>query len=110
MPVNAQHANTKETSRGVWMHRLVPVTAYSPFPDDWRVDCKVYSIAQGSMSSTHENLFLGTLPKRIILWCVDNDALNGAFGKNPFHAKNNAIALDIDDMALRAQIASTGPG
>ena len=47
------------------------------------VDCKVYSIPQGALSSTHENLFLGTLPKRIILWCVDNDALNGAFGKNP---------------------------
>ena len=56
------------------------------------VDCKVYSIAQGSMSSTHENLFLGTLPKRIILWCVDNDALNGAFGKNPFHAKASTFA------------------
>ena len=28
------------------------------------VDCKVYSIPQGAMSSTHENLFLGTLPKR----------------------------------------------
>ena len=55
------------------------------------VDCKVYSIPQDALSSTHENLFLGTLPKRIILWCVDNDALNGAFGKNPFHAKNNAI-------------------
>ena len=55
------------------------------------VDCKVYSIAQGAMSHTHENLFLGTLPKRIILWCVDNDAFNGTFEKNPFHAKNNAI-------------------
>ena len=58
------------------------------------VDCKVYSIPQGDLSSTHENLLLGTLPKRIILWCVDNDALNGAFGrKKPFHAKNNAIRL-----------------
>ena len=55
------------------------------------VDCKVYSIPQDAMSSTQENLFLGTLPKRIILWCVDNDALNGAFDKNPFHAKNNGI-------------------
>ena len=55
------------------------------------VDCKVYSIPQGAMSSTHDNLFLGTLPKCIILWCVDNKALNGAFDKNSFHAKNNAI-------------------
>ena len=70
------------------------------------VDCKVYSIAQGSMSSTHENLFLGTLPKRIIMWCVDNDALNGAFGKNPFHAKNNAInflAVYVDGRQVPAK-------
>ena len=59
---------------------------------------------QGILSSTHENLFLGTLPKRIILWCVDNDALNGAFGKNPFHAKNNAInflAVSSTDVRCR---------
>ena len=43
------------------------------------VDCKVYSITQGAMSHTHENLFLGTLPKRLILWRIDNDAYNGEF-------------------------------
>ena len=53
--------------------------------------CKVYSIPQGTMSQTHENLFLGTLPKRLILWCIDNDAYNGNYDKNPFNAKNNAI-------------------
>ena len=70
------------------------------------VDCKVYSIPQGALSSTHENLFLGTLPKRIILWCVDNDALNGAFRKNPFHAKNNAInflAVYVDGRQVPAK-------
>ena len=70
------------------------------------VDCKVYSIPQGATSSTHENLFLGTLPKRIILWCVDNDALNGAFDKNPFHAKNNAInflAVYVDGRQVPAK-------
>ena len=45
---------------------------YPPRP----VDCKVYAITQGAMSSTPDNLFLETLLKRIILWCVDNDALN----------------------------------
>ena len=43
------------------------------------------------MSHTHENLFLGTLPKRLILWCIDNNAYNGGYSKNPFNAKNNAI-------------------
>ena len=52
------------------------------------VDCKVYSIPQGAMSSTHENLFLG------------------AFDKNPFHAKNNAInflAVYVDGRQVPAK-------
>ena len=56
------------------------------------VDCKVYSIPAGARSHTHENLFLGTLPKRLVL-CINNDAYNGAYDKNPFHAKNNAISF-----------------
>ena len=55
------------------------------------VNCKVYSIPAGARSHTHENLFLGILPKRLVLCCIDNDAYNGAYDKNPFHAKNNAI-------------------
>ena len=55
------------------------------------VDCKVYTIQQGAMSHTYENLFLGTLPKRLILWCVDNNAYNGDYSKKNFHAKNNGI-------------------
>ena len=38
------------------------------------VNCKVYSIPAGARSHTHENLFLGTLPKRLVLCCIDNDA------------------------------------
>ena len=56
------------------------------------VDCKVYSIPQGAMSYTYENLFLRTLPLLLILWCIDNDAyVNGEYSKNSFNAKNNAI-------------------
>ena len=67
------------------------------------VDCKVFSIPQGAMSHTHENLFLGTLPKRLILWCIDNDAYNGEYSKNPFNAQNNAInflAVYVDGRRL----------
>ena len=70
------------------------------------VDCKVYSIPQGAMSHTHENLFLGTLPKRLILWCIDNDAYNGEYSKNPFNAKNNAInflAVYVDGRQVPAK-------
>ena len=57
------------------------------------VSMKVYSIPAGARSHTHENLFLNTLPKRLVLCCIDNDAYNGAYDKNPFHAKNNAIGF-----------------
>ena len=70
------------------------------------VDCKVYSIPQGAMSHTHENLLLGTLPKRLILWCIDNDAYNGEYSKNPFNAKNNAInflAVYVDGRQVPAK-------
>ena len=70
------------------------------------VDCKVYSIPQGAMSRTHENLFLGTLPKRLILWCIDNDAYNGNYAKNPFNAKSNAIhflAVYVDGRQVPAK-------
>ena len=74
-----QMAHIKALEKGTAKYPLRPV------------DCKVYSIPQGAMSHTHENLFLGTLPKRLILWCIDNDAYNGEYSKNPFNAKNNAI-------------------
>ena len=45
------------------------------------VDGKVYTIPLGAMSHTYDNLFLGTLPKRLILWCVDNNAYSGDYSK-----------------------------
>ena len=57
------------------------------------VDCKVYSIPASVRSHTHENLFLGTLPKRLVLCCIYKDAYNDSYDKNPFHAKNNAISF-----------------
>ena len=70
------------------------------------VDCKVYTIPQGAMSHTYENLFLGTLPKRLILWCVDNNVYNGDYSKKNFHAKNNGInflAVYVDGRQVPAK-------
>ena len=64
-----QMAHIKALEKGTAKYPLRPV------------DCKVYTITQGVMSHTQENLFLGTLPKRLILWCVDNNAYNGDYSK-----------------------------
>ena len=67
-----QMAHIKSLAKGTAKYPLRPV------------DCKVYSTPQGAMSHTHESLFLGTLPKRLILRCIGNDAYNGKYAKNPF--------------------------
>ena len=89
-----QMAHIKALAKGTAKYPLRPV------------DCKVYSIPQGAMSHTHENLFLGTLPKRVILWCIDNDAYNGNYAKYQFNAKNNAInflAVYVDGRQVPAK-------
>jgi hypothetical protein len=48
------------------------------------------------LDGSQENLFLGQLPKRVVIGCVDNDAYNGSFNKNPFNFKN----YDINYVAL----------
>ena len=61
-----------------------------------RIDCKMFSIPQGTMSHAHENVYLGVLPNRVVLCFIDNDAYNGSYNKNPFNAKHN----DINFLAL----------
>ena len=64
-----------------------------------RIDCKVFSIPQGTMSHTHENVYIGVLPNRVVLCFINNDAYNGSYNKNPFNAKHNdtnVLALYVD--------------
>ena len=94
MSPTVQMAHIKALEKGTAKYPIRPV------------DCKVYSIPQGAMSHTHENLFLGTLPKRLILWCIDNNAYNGEYSKNTFNAKNNAInflAVYVDGRQVPAK-------
>jgi hypothetical protein len=64
-----------------------------------RVEMKVFSIPAGNFTVNQENLFLGQIPQRIIIGCVDNDSLNGTFQKNPYNFKHfslNYLALHVD--------------
>ncbi|GBM38960.1 hypothetical protein AVEN_271068-1 [Araneus ventricosus] len=58
-----------------------------------RALCKVYSVPQGSMS----------MPKRIIVGCVENYAFHGTFQKSPFEFKHfdmNCIGVYVDGQPL----------
>ncbi|GFW66507.1 uncharacterized protein F54H12.2, partial [Trichonephila clavipes] len=63
-----------------------------------RVQCKVYSIPQGSMSFVQDNIFIGQMPKRIVVGCVDNDSFHSTFEKSPFDFKHyiNFIGVYVD--------------
>ncbi len=64
---------------------LLSTTAKYPIE---RVCLKNFSIPPGSRVSNQENLFLGTLPKSIILAMTENAAFSGAYDKKPFAFKH----------------------
>ncbi|XP_053873628.1 uncharacterized protein F54H12.2-like [Malaclemys terrapin pileata] len=79
-------------------HAEALLTANAKYPMD-HVGMKVFSIPTGSRVSNQENLFLGQLPKMLVLGFVDNDAFSGSYAKNPFHFKHydiNFVALYVD--------------
>ena len=72
--------------------------ATAKYPID-RVVTKVISVPTGQMSLQQDHVFLGQLPKKVIVAMVDNRAFNGNYEKNPFnfqHFKTNYLALDVD--------------
>ncbi|GBM14486.1 Uncharacterized protein F54H12.2 [Araneus ventricosus] len=80
-----------KVSPGVLLgHAKALQTTPAKYPID-RVLSKMYSISKGSFSFSQDNVFLGQMPKRLIITCVDNDAFNGTYNSNPFHFKHNNL-------------------
>ena len=64
-----------------------------------RVEVKVDTVPRGNTNYVQDNMFLGQMPKRLVIGCVESDALNGNIRKNPFnfqHFKINFVALNVD--------------
>ncbi len=71
-----------------------------------RVEIKAFSVPKGNLMANQENLFLGQLPKRLVLGMVDNAAYNGDFTKNPYHFRHNTLnflALYADGSQIPAK-------
>ena len=56
-----------------------------------RIDCKVLSIPRGFSSFNPGNIFLGQIPKPIVLELVDTEAYNGSYRTNPFFFKHHNL-------------------
>ena len=71
-----------------------------------RAVCKTFTVPRGNLDCSHENLFSGQLPTRLVIGCVDNDAFNGSYEKNPFNFKHYNLSqikvyLDGQQQSIR---------
>lgn len=86
-------------------HAQALETSSSKYPIR-RVEVKVDTVPAGNMNYIQDNMYFGQLPKRLIIGCVDSDALNGTITKNPFqfkHNKINYLALNVDGRQIPAK-------
>jgi len=56
-----------------------------------RVICKTFTVPAGYLDVSHEKLFSGQLPVRMVIGCVDNAGFNGHFTRNPFNFKHYSL-------------------
>ncbi|GFS29128.1 uncharacterized protein F54H12.2 [Trichonephila inaurata madagascariensis] len=74
------------------------------YPID-RVLCKTYSIPKGSVcwSFIQDYVFLGVMPKRVVVGCIDKAAINGQLNLNPFlfdHCNVNFLSIYVDEQPV----------
>jgi len=61
-----------------------------------RVMCKTITIPNGFRDVSHEKLFSGQLPTRLVIALVGNAAYNGAFDRNPFNFEHyNLMEISV---------------
>ncbi|XP_069467786.1 uncharacterized protein F54H12.2-like [Ambystoma mexicanum] len=74
-----------------------------------RTSLKIFSVPTGSRVASQGNLFLGQLPKIIVIGFVDNNAFSGDYASNPFNFKHytiNYAALFNDGVVIPAKAYS----
>ena len=83
---------------GLLSHAAVMQNTSAKYPVR-RVEMKSFSLSQGDMGASRDNIVLGQMPTRVVLALVDGAAMNGHLGKNPFNFKHhnlNYLALHVD--------------
>lgn len=82
---------------------LMKTTAKFPIT---RKECKTIAVAAGMRSVKRDNIFLGQLPKRVVVAMVDSAAMAGDFQKNPYNFKHynfNHLQLYSDGNPVRSR-------
>lgn len=78
-------------------HGLLRSNAKYPFT---RTEIKTKTLPVAIQNDSFDNIFLGDMPKRVIIGLVSNSAYKGAVKKNPYNFKNqnlNYLTLFVDN-------------
>ena len=63
-----------------------------------RSTCSVISVSAGHSSHTEDNMYLGQLPKTLVIGMVEDEAFTGSCKKNPYHFQS----FDLRSLTLTA--------
>lgn len=66
-------------------------------------DVKTFTIPKSNQSFVEENIFRGSIPNKIVLALVSNEAHNGSYETNPFvfdHFNLNYLALTVNNIPI----------
>ncbi|XP_035677192.1 uncharacterized protein F54H12.2-like [Branchiostoma floridae] len=64
-----------------------------------RIEVKPITIPRGHLTTSTDNVFLGQIPRRVVVTLVENTAFQGSYATNPFnfqHFNLNYIGLNIN--------------
>ena len=75
----------------LFVRKVTLETATSKYPIK-RVVCKSFQIPENYLDCSHEKLFSGQLPTRIVIGLVDNRAFNGSRDRNPFNFRHYNVS------------------
>jgi hypothetical protein len=72
-----------------------------------KTQIKTFEVSSGKSSFDVENIFLGEVPRVLILAMIDSDAYRGSYHKNPYNFKHNnlnwlSVTLDNEDIPFQA--------
>jgi hypothetical protein len=56
-----------------------------------RVDVKAISLAAGETIHNKDNIYIGALPRKLVMGILENDAHSGSYSKSPFNFKNHNV-------------------
>jgi len=68
-----------------------------------KCDTKFFTIPQGNQSFVEENVFMGSLPSKIVIGFVKNSSFNGTYSTDPFyfdHFDLNYLSITVNNMPL----------